>query len=119
MVRSLGMADDIQYTGGDEAYAVADSGRFRQIVRNLLTNARRYGGDEIVIHAAYEGGETVVSIRDNGAGVPRARWSRSSNRMNGCDSLDRAPPRWVLASRFRASLPGSWVGISNTNIGTA
>ena len=74
VVRSLGMADDIQYTGGDEAYAVADSGRFRQIVRNLLTNARRYGGEEIVIHAAYEDGEAVISIRDNGAGVPRARW---------------------------------------------
>ena len=76
VVRSLGMTDHVAYTGSDHAYAIADSGRYRQIFRNLLTNARRYGGDQIVVHAAYDGAETVIAVRDNGVGVPTDRWEQ-------------------------------------------
>lgn len=54
---------------GDEFVAHADALRTRQIIRNLLTNAIRYGGDSIVISVS--GGESTanVTVRDNGQGV--------------------------------------------------
>lgn len=50
--------------------AWADPLRFRQIVRNLLSNARRYGGSTVRIDAGTEGGQVVVRVSDDGAGVP-------------------------------------------------
>jgi signal transduction histidine kinase len=43
-----------------------DSGRIRQILRNLITNARRYGGDEIRV--VIRAGDTIaaVEVRDSG-----------------------------------------------------
>jgi two-component system sensor histidine kinase ChiS len=49
----------------------ADPLRFRQIVRNLLTNASRYGGDEIWLEVEDRDANVVVTVVDNGAGVPR------------------------------------------------
>jgi signal transduction histidine kinase len=47
----------------------ADSIRARQILRNLITNARRYGGDEVTLSAG-GGNETIwVEVIDNGEGV--------------------------------------------------
>ena len=44
----------------------ADRTRLRQILRNLLTNARRYGGDVARIVAERHGGMAYISVRDNG-----------------------------------------------------
>jgi PAS domain S-box-containing protein len=52
------------------AACVADPTRVRQIVRNLLTNALRYGGDRIEIETTYRSGHAVIEVRDNGAGIP-------------------------------------------------
>ena len=54
---------------GDEVAAFADSLRTRQILRNLLTNAVRYGGDLIEAEVAEVDGKASVVIRDNGEGV--------------------------------------------------
>ncbi len=53
--------------------ARADSLRFRQIVRNLLTNAARYGGDEVWIEVHRGAGRVVVAVNDNGRGVPEGQ----------------------------------------------
>ena len=55
---------------GDSALCMADSTRVRQIVRNLLTNAFRYGGDRVEIETAARNGHGLVVVRDNGAGIP-------------------------------------------------
>lgn len=47
-----------------------DQLRVRQVVRNLLSNANRWGGDTIVVAAQRVGANAVVSIADNGPGVP-------------------------------------------------
>ncbi len=50
----------------------ADKTRFRQILRNLLENAKKYGGDEISIEAEmYETNHFKVSVTDNGVGIAR------------------------------------------------
>jgi signal transduction histidine kinase len=54
----------------------ADPTRTRQIVRNLLTNALRYGGTEVVIEARSDDAVTVLSVRDDGVGLPQSEWTR-------------------------------------------
>ncbi|MDJ0953606.1 MAG: ATP-binding protein [Acidimicrobiia bacterium] len=57
-------------TRGEPGRAMADPQRVRQILRNLLTNARRYGGPEVRIDFADGADWTEISVADNGAGVP-------------------------------------------------
>lgn len=76
VVRALGMAEQVEYSGGNSCYAVADSGRYRQVVRNLLTNARRYGGDQVVVHVSYTDTQAILTVKDDGDGVPQSRWEQ-------------------------------------------
>ncbi len=47
-----------------------DSLHLRQIVHNLVSNAVRHGGDEIVITASLRGNKAVLVVADSGNGVP-------------------------------------------------
>ena len=44
--------------------------RFRQLIRNLLSNARKYGGPTIRVEGRVEGRTYVCSVIDDGDGVP-------------------------------------------------
>jgi signal transduction histidine kinase len=55
---------------GDASPVAADPSRVRQIVRNLLTNAVRYGGPHIRIAFTTNDGVASVEVRDDGAGIP-------------------------------------------------
>lgn len=60
--------------------AMADPVRFRQILRNLVTNALRYGGETVVITiSAGDNGFCKVSVGDNGVGVRSADTERIFN----------------------------------------
>lgn len=48
----------------------ADEVRVRQILRNLFTNAERYGGDDVRVEARSVGGQVVIDVSDDGDGVP-------------------------------------------------
>ena len=48
----------------------ADPRRVEQILRNLLGNARKYGGDEILVDGQEADGRYVITVTDNGPGVP-------------------------------------------------
>lgn len=50
--------------------AKADPSRLRQVLRNLLTNAQRYGGRHVEIAAFARYGQVYVEVRDNGDGIP-------------------------------------------------
>ena len=57
-----------------EAYCAVrgDKQRLEQVLINLLTNAHKYSppGSRVVVRGARAGNECVVSVRDNGPGVP-------------------------------------------------
>jgi anti-sigma regulatory factor (Ser/Thr protein kinase) len=46
-----------------------DARRIQQVVVNLITNAYRYGGEEISIGARPEADDVVLTVTDDGAGV--------------------------------------------------
>ena len=50
----------------NETLVWADRIRMRQILRNLLTNARRYGGPEVRIVVERSGTVAHIAVRDNG-----------------------------------------------------
>ncbi len=64
---------------GDDVRAIADPARVRQILRNLISNAIRYGGNRIVVSLGIDGSEgatTFVEVADNGSGLPMTEWER-------------------------------------------
>lgn len=50
--------------------ATGDSVRFRQVIRNLVTNALRHGGWAIRVNATGHDGWVVIGVRDDGPGLP-------------------------------------------------
>lgn len=53
-------------------WATADPLRYKQVLRNLLTNALRYGGDEVRVSVEALGQWVSVIVADNGQGVDPA-----------------------------------------------
>lgn len=54
----------------DGVRVVADRRRVHQIVRNLMDNAHKYGGDQIMVEGFVMGDQYLIIISDNGPGVP-------------------------------------------------
>jgi signal transduction histidine kinase len=54
---------------GVSAPTTGDPARVRQILRNLVSNAMRYGGDQIRVRVASVGETAHVRVEDNGNGV--------------------------------------------------
>jgi signal transduction histidine kinase len=60
--------------GGVQAWA--DPVRLRQVMRNLLENARKYGGDQVLVEGTVQGDVYRVVVADNGPGVPEDQRDR-------------------------------------------
>ncbi len=54
---------------GEESQVHADPRRTRQIIRNLVSNAIRYGGDEVVIRIEPIGDRVELSVCDSGQAI--------------------------------------------------
>lgn len=52
------------------APVLADPGRLRQLLRNLLSNAIRHGGPTVEVHGAPARGSYLIRVEDDGPGVP-------------------------------------------------
>ncbi len=52
------------------AWAWADETRVRQILRNLLVNAHRYGGPRVRVETCQRPGGARLVVADDGAGIP-------------------------------------------------
>ncbi len=70
-----GVIDPRIATIGD-THAHGDPVRIKQIIRNLLVNADRYGGDEVRISVGHQGTTSFVDVMDNGPGVASASLER-------------------------------------------
>lgn len=55
---------------GDSLEAVADPDRVRQVIRNLISNAFRYGGDNITLRLSNDETTSRVQVTDDGPGIP-------------------------------------------------
>lgn len=51
-------------------HAVGDPARVRQILRNLISNALKYGGDRIRVNVEGDGTTARILVSDNGPGIP-------------------------------------------------
>lgn len=64
---------DIEIRGDwDAAIVLADGRRLRQIVRNLVSNAVKYGGPGITVTGRHTGDRYELVVADDGDGVPEA-----------------------------------------------
>jgi signal transduction histidine kinase len=59
-----------------EAAAWADAARVRQILRNLLSNAHRYGGPTVEVEIDPAGPEVHLRVCDDGPGIAEHRWEQ-------------------------------------------
>jgi signal transduction histidine kinase len=62
---------------------LGDATRLRQVAANLVDNAIKYtpAGGRVTVRAAVEGGEAVLTVSDNGPGVPVAEQPRVWERL--------------------------------------
>jgi signal transduction histidine kinase len=65
----------------EDAQIWVDGIRFRQVVRNLVANARRHGGPRIAVIGRVVGNEYELAVVDDGAGVPDALKARMFERF--------------------------------------
>jgi len=89
-------------TSSSHLLAHLDGGRIEQVLANLLTNAIKYspagGPVEVTLRAEIERQEALISIRDQGIGIPQAEQSH-------------------LFGRFVRATNGQAYGISGTGLG--
>lgn len=87
MTRNGGLIE----TSAEEARVSVDRMRQRQVLRNLISNARKYGGPEIRLSGRVVDGMYEWVVADNGDGVPREIEERLFQRFVHRGSLVTAP----------------------------
>ena len=94
---------------------VADPGRLRQIVRNLIGNARRYGGPQVEVSSRLAGGQVILTVADSGSGIPAdlQEWVfepfASAHRIEG---VPTSVGLGLTVSRNLATMMGGTLGYS-------
>jgi len=78
----------------DDAKVYGDSIRVRQVIRNLITNADRYGGPNITVRMERRPDEFALTVVDDGPGIPEVDrpkifepYYRAHERRSNVDSV--------------------------------
>ena len=61
---------------GVPTFVIGEDRLLRRALRNLLENARRYGGSEVTVEIESRDGDAIVRVCDRGPGVPEAMRER-------------------------------------------
>ncbi|HUG07433.1 MAG TPA: PAS domain-containing sensor histidine kinase [Acidimicrobiia bacterium] len=94
---------------GVPVVASADPTRVRQILRNLLTNAERYGGPSVSVHLTGDHEWIDLEVIDDGEGLPEDQWESIFQLYHSVhDDLDRYQSMGIglAVSRQLAELMG-------------
>ena len=73
------------------AWAYADPTRLRQIVRNLLTNAFRYGGEHVRVEVVETLDTVDIEVRDSGGPIAESRAMTMFDPFEHADDGGRTP----------------------------
>ncbi len=87
MIRTGGQIE----TAAEGALVSVDRMRQRQVLRNLISNAHKYGGSELRLTGRVFGGMYEWTVADNGSGVPAEIEERLFQRFVHRGSLVTAP----------------------------
>lgn len=105
---SSGEKRSVRIEGHAEAWA--DPERVRQILRNLVTNAYRYGGDQVTVTVSNGGSQAHVRVTDNGDGIDPAAiesiWEPYSRAHVGTATTTDSIGLGLTVSRRLATLMG-------------
>lgn len=102
VVEALGKrATDVEVVASGDIVAHGDPVRFRQVVRNLLTNALTHGKGRVTVLIASREGRGILAVKDEGAGLPA-----ELARMLGDDASQHTPAQlglglWVSQELMR------------------
>jgi PAS domain S-box-containing protein len=69
-VASFAAAGTHVHVDGERSHVLADRHRLHQVLDNLVDNALKYGGDRVDVSIARREGEVLVSVVDDGPGIP-------------------------------------------------
>lgn len=87
----------------------ADAIRVRQIIRNLLINADRYGGEHVTVRVLPNDGARVLEVRDDGQGIAEAHRAfifEPYHRAHRVDGRTESVGLGLTVSRHLAELMG-------------
>jgi signal transduction histidine kinase len=114
MMRNGGHIETI----AEEALVHVDRMRQRQVLRNLISNARKYGGPEIRLTGRVAGDMYEWVVADNGDGVPKEIEERLFQRFVHRGSLVTAPGGVGIGlSIVRALVEGMGGAIDYSRVG--
>ncbi len=92
---SLATVPDLNVTvsrvGKATPTAFADGTRVRQILRNLLSNAQRYGGENVSVRCGVTAGMAWAEVADDGAGIPNAEVTKVFEPYQRAHNADGQP----------------------------
>jgi len=84
-IRYAGARVPVAVTAGPVVYASANSGELRRVLANLVDNAVRHASSTVALEVRSEGGHAVLTVADDGPGIPADERERVFERFARLD----------------------------------
>lgn len=91
LVDTLAREAGRQVDWGGNAVVWADPARLRQVIRNLITNAFRHGGEKVRVEVGDHGATPSIEVRDSGGPIPESRVQTMFRPFDHSDDGVRTP----------------------------
>ncbi|WP_213371791.1 sensor histidine kinase [Mesobacillus boroniphilus] len=100
---------EVEFESADPVPSISlkiDNGRIKQVLANLIDNAVKYGGTNIIVKVEKLGGYLQINIKDNGQGIekedlpsifnPFFRGEKSRSRESGGTGIGLAIVKYII-----------------------